>query len=168
MKADEIYQETIPFPVGSLVLVIMTGITALFIFLFVYQLTIGPVGDRSAPNWFYLIMLVIFAGVTVLMTNFTKLAVSLTPDAITVAYGRIKYTIPWHNIAGCYLDKNPGIVYGGWGIRLGKARGKSVLVYNVIGSPRVILELKEGRFEQFAFSTKHPEEVMAVVQQQTR
>ena len=168
MKADEIYQETIPFPVGRLVLVIMTGITALFIFLFVYQLTIGPVGDRSAPNWFYLIMLVIFAGVTVLMTNFTKLAVSLTPDAITVAYGKIKYTIPWHNIADCYLDKNLGIVYGGWGIRLGKARGKSVLVYNVIGSPRVILELKEGRFEQFAFSTKHPEEVIAVVQQQIR
>ena len=165
MPADEIYQETIPFPVGRLIVVIMVGITALFLFLFIYQLTSGPIGDSPAPDWFYLVMMAVFAGVTVLTTNFTRLTISMTPDAITVAYGRFKYTIPWYKIEGCYLDKNPGIAYGGWGIRISKAKGKSVLVYSVIGSPRVILELKEGRFRQFAFSTKHPEEVMAIVQQ---
>ena len=165
MQPNEIYQETIPFPIGRVVVVIMVGITALFLFLFIYQLTSGPIGDSPAPDWFYLVMLVIFAGVTVLTTNFTRLTISMTPDAITVTYGRFKYTIPWYKIAGCYLDKNPGIAYGGWGIRISKAKGKSVLVYSVIGSPRVILELKEGRFRQFAFSTKHPEEVMAIVQQ---
>jgi len=165
MQPNEIYQETIPFPIGRVVVVIMVGITALFLFLFIYQLTSVPIGDSPAPDWFYLVMIAVFAGFTALAANFTRLTISMTPDAITVAYGRFKYIIPWYKIAGCYLDKNPGIAYGGWGIRISKAKGKSVLVYSVIGSPRVILELKEGRFRQFAFSTKHPEEVMAIVQQ---
>ncbi len=166
MKPNEIYQEVIPFPLGRLIMWVMTGITALFLYLFIYQTTTGPVGDNPAPDWFYLVMMVIFAGVTVLVANFTRLTISITLDAITVAFDRIKYTIPWHNVAGCYLDKNPGIAYGGWGIRLGKAKSKPVLVYNVIGPPRVILELKKGRFRQFAFSTRRPEEVMAIIQQQ--
>ena len=166
MQPNEIYQETIPFPIGRVVVVIMVGITALFLFLSIYQLTSSPVGDRPAPDWFYLVMMAVFAGVTVLTANFTRLTISMTPDAITVAYGRFKYTIPWYKIAGCYLDKNPGIAYGGWGIRITKVKGKWLLVYNVIGSPRVILELKSGRFGQFAFSTKHPDEVLNIVKQQ--
>ncbi len=166
MQPNEIYQETIPFPIGKLIVGIMIAITALFLFLFIYQLTSSPVGHRPVPDWFYLVMMAIFAGVTVLTANFTRLTISMTPDAITVAYGRFKYTILWNNVAGFYLDKKPGIVYGGYGIRLGRVKGKSVLVYSVIGSPRVILELKEGRFSQFAFSTKHPDEVLNIVKQQ--
>ena len=169
MQPNEIYREEIPFPIGRLMVWIMTGITALMLYLFIYQTTTGrPVGNEPAPDWVYLVMVVVFAGMTVLIKNFTRLTIGMTPDALTVAFERIKYTIPWHNIAGCYQDNNPGIVYGGWGIRSGRARGKSVLVYNIIGPKRVILELKKGRFKQFAFSTRRPEEVMVIVQQQIR
>ncbi len=167
MQLNEIYREEIPFPLGRVMVWVMTGITALMLYFFIYQTTTGhPVGDKPAPDWVYLVMMVVFAGVTVLMANFTRLTISMTPDAVTIAFERIKYKIPWHNVAGSYQDKNPGIVYGGWGIRSGRAKGKSVLVYNIIGPKRVVLELKQGRFKQFAFSTRHPEEVMAVIQQQ--
>ena len=166
MKADEIYHETIPFPLMRVLVITETLFAAAFLSLFIYQVTAGPIGDSPAPDWFYLLMMAIFVGVIALLTNFTRLTVSITPDAITLAYGRIKYSIPWQRIEGCRQDKNPGITYGGWGIRMAKVGGKWVLVYNVIKVPAIVLELKEGRFSQFVFSTKRPEEVMNIIQQQ--
>ncbi len=164
--ADEIYQETVPFLVGKLVAVLMIALSILF--LFIYQLATDPVGNRPAPDWLYLAMFVLFAGISYLVTGLRKLTISITSQVITVAFGIFKYTISWDNVEGCYLDKNPGIAYGGWGVRIGRTKGKSVLVYSVISSPRVILELRQGRFGQFAFSTKHPDDVMAIAQQQIR
>jgi hypothetical protein len=166
MPGDEIYREKIAFTVGKLVVVLMICLAALFLALFLYQLSVHPIGENPAPNWYYLVMFLVFSGVSVLIVNFRELTVSATAQAITVAYGRIKYTITWDNVKDCYLDEKAGIAYGGWGIRIGTARGKSVLVYNVIGSPRVVLELNKGRYSQFAFSTRHPEAVMGMVQEQ--
>ncbi len=168
MQANEIYHELIPFPLVRVLVIVEVALAATFFFLFTYQATTGPIGSSPAPNWFYLFMMAIFAGVAVLLTNLTRLAVSMTADAITVGYGRFRYTIPWQRIEGCHQDKRSGITYGGWGIRMAKAGGKSTLVYNVIRAPRVILELKEGRFNQFVFSTRHPEEVMIIIQHQIR
>jgi hypothetical protein len=168
MPADEIYEETIPFLVGKLVMALMIALSLLFLFIFIYQQLSGPVGSRPAPDWLYLVMFVLFAGISYLVTSFRKLTISITSQVIKVTFGIFKYTISWGNVEGCYLDKNPGIAYGGWGVRIGKTKGKSVLVYNVVAAPRVILELKKGRFGQFAFSTKRPDEVMTIVQQQIR
>jgi len=163
---DEIYREKIPFLVGKLVLIVIVCLAALFLGLFLYQLLAHQVGDRPAPNWYYLVMFLVFLGVSVLLVNFSELTIMATSQAITIAYGKIKYTIAWENVKGYYLDTDPGIAYGGWGIRLGIARGKSVLVYNVIGYPRIVLELNKGRYAQFAFSTRQPEVVMDIVEKQ--
>jgi len=159
MPADEIYQETVPFALMKWILAMEIGLTILFLSLFVSQLPAGL-------SWLYLGMFLLFLGVTVLIANFRKFNISISSQSITVAYSRIKYFIPWGNVENCYLDRNLGIRYGGWGIRMTKVKGKWLLVYNVIGSPRVILELKSGRFGQFAFSTKHPDEVLNIVKQQ--
>ena len=167
MQVDEVYREKIPFLVGKLVVLLMIGLTGLFLGLFVYQLIVQPVGEDPAPNWYYLVMFLVFLVISVLMVNFRELTVIATSQGITIAYGRIKYTIAWNNVKGYYLDTNTGLSYGGWGIRVGFARGKSVLVYNVIGYSRVVLELSEGKFAQFAFSTRQPEAVIDMVQKQT-
>jgi hypothetical protein len=166
MQPDEIHNESIPFPLVRVLVMAQVALAAAFLFLFIYQLISGLIGNSPAPNWFYLLMMVIFAAVAALLTNFTKLNISMTAGAITVGYGRFRYTIPWQRIEGCHQDKKSGIAYGDWGIRMAKAGGKSILVYNVIRAPRVILELKEGRFSQFAFSTRHPEDAINVIQQQ--
>ncbi len=161
MQPDEIYKETIPLTLIKWILAMEIGLTILFLSLFISQLPAGL-------SWLYLGMFLLFLGVTALIANFRKLNISITSQSITVAYGRIKYSIPWDRIDDCYLDKNLGIRYGGWGIRMAKVKGKWLLVYNVIGSPRVILELKSGRFGKFIFSSRHPEEVLNIIKQQIR
>jgi hypothetical protein len=38
-------------------------------------------------------------------------------------------------------------------------------VYNVVGGPRIVLSLKRGRFKEFVFSTKNPEEVIKIAKE---
>jgi hypothetical protein len=104
-----------------------------------------------------------FIGVTVLISNFRVLTISITEDSITVSYGRICYRVALDNIETAFIDTNPGIVYGGWGIRMARIKGQSALIYNVISKPRVVLKLRSGRFNQFAFSTRRPDEIINLV-----
>jgi hypothetical protein len=163
----ETYQETIPFPLAKLIIGIFAAITLSLLVLLLYQVLDGPVGDNPASDWFYLIMVLFFAGLTYFVTNFNKLSIKITTQSITVGYGVLRRAIPWDDVNGCYQDEASAIgSYGGWGIRTGKVKGKWRLVYNVIGSPTVVLELKKGRFREFVFSTKNPEMVLEVTRQQ--
>lgn len=87
----------------------------------------------------------------------------MTSRSIVVGYGMFKRTIFWENIERCYIDEVSSIRYGGWGIRIGRVKGRWRLVYNVISGPRVVLGLKRGVFREFVFSTKNPDDVMRVV-----
>jgi len=161
----EIYQETIPFPLVKVILGVLTVFTLLMLFFLVYQLTIGPVGNRPAPDWFYLVMFLFLSGITAFVTNFNKLSIKMTAQSITVGFGIMKKSISWDNIEGCYLDEAPGLSYGGWGIRLARIKGRWRSVYNVIGHPVIVLELSTGKFREFAFSTNNPQEVLEIVRQ---
>ena len=70
----------------------------------------------------------------VILTTFWRLTIWISPDNITVGYGRITRQIPWKNIESCYLDETSAICYGGFGIRFARVRGKWGLVYNIIGT----------------------------------
>jgi len=169
MQVAEIYEEIIPFPLMKLVLGMFIACTLLFLSLLVYQVVVGPVGGNPAPDWVYLLMFLWFAGLTALITNFNKLAIEITTQSITVGFGAFKRVIAWDNIKGCYLHQASTIgSYGGWGIRIGKVKGRWRLVYNVIGCPAVVLELRRGRFREFVFSTKNPDGVMETARQQIR
>ena len=164
MKYDEIYHEVIPFLTGKIITVGMAAISGVFLILFLVQLSGTSVGDHAAPNWLYLIMGLGFIGVTVLVSNFRALTVSIDKSSVTISYGRIFYRIALDNIESAFIDTNLGIVYGGWGIRLAKIKGQSALIYNVMSKPRVVLKLRSGRFSQFAFSTRRPDEVINLMQ----
>ncbi|MCK4630513.1 MAG: hypothetical protein KAT40_03660 [Bacteroidales bacterium] len=160
MQTKNFYKEKIfsKWTVG-----ILSVITAVFFFLLFYQILVGPIGTNPAPNWFFLFMFLLFLG---MMINFSRLTIKLTPKHISVGYGVIKHSIPWENVEDCYLDEASTIKYGGWGIRIAKVKGKWRLVYNVVGGPRIVLSLKRGRFKEFAFSTKNPEEVIKIAKEQ--
>lgn len=160
-RADEIYKETMPFTIIKWILAMEIALTILFLYLFVSQLPEGL-------SWFYLGMFLLFAMVTALIANFRALNISITSRSITVAYGRIRYSVPWDRIDDCYSDKGSGIRYGGWGIRMARVKGKWLLVYAVTNCPRVILDLNKDRFGRFIFSTRHPEEVVNIVKGQVR
>lgn len=121
----------------------ITGILGLFtvgfLFALVYQILVEPIGTDPAPNWFLLLMFLLFVGLTI---NFSRLIIRMTPQSISVSYGIFKHAIAWENIEDCYLDEASAIRYGGWGIRMGRVKGRWRLIYNTIGDPRVVISLK--------------------------
>ena len=169
MQVPEIYKEIIPFHLATLIIGIFAAISLSLLVLLLYQVLGGPVGDNPAPDWFYIVMFLFFAELTYFVTNFNKLAIRITTQSITVGYGILRRTIPWDDVNGCYQDESSAIgSYGGWGIRMGKVKGRWRLVYNVMGCPTVVLELDKGRFKEFVFSTRNPEMVLEIAKQQIR
>jgi hypothetical protein len=160
---NEIYKEMIPFPLVRWVIGVLAAFVFLFLSLLFYQLLIGPIGTRPAPNWVYLLMALWLSGVIALLVNFLRLTTKITPQGIRVSFGIFKRVITWENVKGCYIDEASAVRYGGWGVRIGRVKGRWRLVYNVIRCPRIVVELKEGRFKEFVFSTKNPEEIMEII-----
>ena len=132
--------------------------------LLIYQVLAEPIGSNPAPNLFLLGMGLLFLVITV---NFSRMIIQITPEYVLVRYGISKQKVPWDNIQACYLDKSSALAYGGSGIRKVKIEGKTRVVYNVYGTPRVVLSLKEGEYDELVFSTRHPDEVMRIVKEWT-
>jgi hypothetical protein len=159
MNANAIYEERI----YSRWLTIALGIVTCILFSFiVYQRLEGPVGTRPAPDWVLVAIALLLLAVTV---NFATLTIKLTTGGISVGYGIIRHNIPWGNVAGCYQDKASTVWYGGFGIRLGLVNGKWRLVYNTIGNPRVVIRKRQGKVQEFVFSTRNPDEVIGAVRE---
>lgn len=160
MRPDQpIYEETIPL---WLFTALLGGFAAVCLFLAVYQIVNGPGGADSPPPWFFLLIGLFFLGMAL---NFRTLRIELSQQAVMVGYGIAKRTIPWEVIERCYRDNVSNLRYGGWGIRIGRVQGKWRLVYNTPGAPRVVLALNRGWFPEFVFSTRHPDEVLKIIQE---
>jgi len=113
---NELYREVVPFLLMKFVIALMIVIAGTMLYLFIHQLIVGPLGDHPAPDWFYLIMFLVFLGVTGLVFQVRKLTIRANDQSITVAYGMLKYTIPWYRIDDLHLDTSSGWTYGGWGL----------------------------------------------------
>ncbi|MFA5056196.1 MAG: hypothetical protein WC562_08555 [Dehalococcoidia bacterium] len=165
----EIYREVVVFTMGRVIIVLFMVLTVFFLAMFISQITEGPVGDKPAPDWFFLMMSLFFILMTFVIVNFSKLVIKATSRSLTVAYGLFKRVIPWEDIAECYPDEVSALGnYGGYGIRIGRVNGRTRLVYNVLGGERVVLVLKKGRFNEFVFSTNDPDAVMGVIKGRIR
>ena len=163
MSEIRTYREVVPFPVAWAVFGLFMAFSILFVALFAYQLTAGSIGSDPAPTWFYLVMWLLFDTIGLLMLNFTKLTITTSAQAIRVGFGIVRYSTPWSNIVACHLDTAWGLSYGGWGVRIARIEGKWRLGYTVIGASRVVLQLREGRFPEIAFSTNDPDGICHIV-----
>ena len=154
---DEIYREEIGFFWGRLAVAIMWLIAvALFIMLGI-QRSYGPMGDNPAPDLVLVIMGVYFVIIGWVLLNFATFIVSATPAGVTAGYGSFRYHVAWKNVAGYESGLRRAFpFYAGYGIHVTCKKGRPMLVYNVMAAPNVVLELKNGRFGYFAFSTRRP------------
>jgi hypothetical protein len=167
MTADELYEESLPFPLITVVTVVIFLIALLMLVLFTVQLVAGPIGNTPAPDWFYLVMFILMLVVTFVVANFRVLVIRINDQSVTVAYGLMKRTIPWGDIEASFPDNSPPLRYGGWGARITRVGGTWRLAFNVIGAPGVVLRLRKGRAREFMFSTKNPEQVLDIIARQT-
>lgn len=163
MKEENSYQEKI----SNRWMTAALGFPAVwFLFVLIYQILIEPIGTRPAPNWFLLLMFLLFAGIAI---NFSSLVIKITSRSIIVGYGIFRSSIAWESIKNCYPDRTSAFWYGGWGIRIARAGGRWRKVYNILGTPRVVLSLKKGGFfEEFAFSTKDPDRMIGLITEKAK
>lgn len=138
---------------------ILSSIITIFILLvFIYE--------QNKDNFFIItsfIIVFLLVGLTIL---FSQLTIIISKKYIYVGYGFVKKQILLNKIQNCYLDDASAIVYLGFGIRLASYKGKSRLVYNVMNTPRVVLSMKNWKYDEFVFSTKNPEKIMKTIKSQ--
>lgn len=159
MQPGYIYEEKL---FSKWITLILASVTVIMFFALVYQLIKGPLGASPAPNWFFVIMGVVFLALAI---TFSRVTIQMTPERISIGYGLIKHKIPWGIIENCHLDETPAMRYGGAGIRVTKIGEKWRIVYSIVGGPRVVVSVKEGKYREVAFSTKNPDQVMSLIKQ---
>jgi hypothetical protein len=165
---DEVYSEVIPFNIVKYIIFVEGGLGIAFVTLYIMQLTGRLSVEEDLPAAFFLIMAIIMFAVAAFLFSLTKLRLSITADSLRASFGFIKFETSLSNIKAVYTDEKSSLKYGGWGIRMRKYREGWVLAYTAIGYKRVVLELKENKYNKFIFSTAHPEEVINIIKQQLR
>jgi len=157
MNGNSMYEEHI---VSKWTVIILGAFAAGLFIAYLYQVLGEPLGTRPAPDWFLLGMSLFFLAI---LLNFYKLRIRISGSGVSAGYGVVSHSVDWDNIQDCYVDKASTIQYGGWGIRLGRVKGKWRLAYNTLENPRVVVKVKQGRFSEFVFSTSHPDQVAEII-----
>ncbi len=146
------------------VTIIFLFIALFFLFLILYQVFIGPLGNNPAPNW---ILTIIFLVFLFLSYNFIRLIIQITPQYLVISYGIIKHKIALDTIEDIKLNESSFIRYGGWGIHFGRSEGKRYIAYTIPGVSNLTLQLNKGRFRKVIFSTKNPDKLINIINEQT-
>jgi hypothetical protein len=158
-----IYREEIPL-VSVKWLAGLFGLLAIgFGYALAYQVSVGPIGRRPAPDWFWALMAAMYVFLTALIWNFRHLTVEITDDHIAVGFGIFRRAIPWRRVAGVHRDASSLLSYGGVGWRIGRRKGGWVMAFVDFRSPRIVVELRGGRVRELVFSTRDPEKVQRVI-----
>ena len=165
MNTDTIYEETLSSSMMKMAIVLVGAITVTFLVIYIYnQATGGEIDDIT--SWYWLMMFLIFAVVTAVLTNFRNLNIKITASTITVRCGMFKSIIQWQNVEKCLYDKDSSFGYGGFGLRLTRGHGTWIRALILINRPRIALNLKTGKSKRIVFSTDNPDQIMEIAKQQ--
>lgn len=111
-----------------------------------------------------LVLLAVILLMVILLVNLAVLTIRIDMAGITVSYGLIRHFTPWKQVGSVYPDNTSNLSYGGFGIRFSTVNGKSRLIFNTLGAPRVVIQQTGAKMQEFAFSTRHPEKVMDAIE----
>ncbi len=158
MQTGVFYEETISL---RWVIISTVFIFGFLLCVFLFQILLIPAESSPLINMILAIVLLLI----LFSLNFMILRIKMTQQYLLVSCGIFKHIMPWDDINDCRIDDPPVAKYTGYGIRLGKFNGKWILGY-VMGDPKVLLSLNKGRFRDFAFTTKNPQEVVGLIRKQ--
>ena len=148
------------------VVALFTILTIIFLIMYVYQRIAWQQGENSVPLWFAVTILSALALFTSFLANLVTLSIRMTEESAVVGFGIFRMKVRWEDVRGCDLDRLSSFASAAnWGVSMGFVGGRWRRMYNVIGYPRVELEMKRGR-KALVFSTKNPDAVMDIVQKQ--
>lgn len=161
MSSVALYEETITW---RLIIVLVLGVLTFSAGVVMYVYANEPDEDPMAP---FVILIVVAVGLGTTL-SFSRLSIRATLEGISIGFGRIRTSFRWEQVEDCYPDEASAIRYGGFGIRGGRFKGKSRLVYNITGAPRLVLKVKGSKYDELVFSTKRPDELMRIIKGQIR
>ncbi|MDI9644498.1 MAG: hypothetical protein QFX35_04680 [Candidatus Verstraetearchaeota archaeon] len=167
MSSVVIYEEILTW---RLIIALVLGLLAFSVGVVMYVYANEPDKD---PMTLVAVPLVAAVGLGTTL-SFSRLSIKATLEGMSVGFGRIRTSFKWDQIEDCYIDTASAVRYGGFGIRGGKFEGKRRLVYNITGTPRIVLKLKTDahgkgyKYDEFVFSTKRPEELMRIIKSQKK
>jgi hypothetical protein len=161
----KVYEEQLAFPFFSVLIIVFLAITLFFGYLSYNQWQGIDLSYHQEPLWFNLTMGLLFLVFTFTIYQFKKLCILLYHDKLEVSYGLFKRIVLRSEIETIYIDTlNPLLAYGGWGIRFGRYRGKSRIVYNLPGKKNLVAAIKNSNRE-LVFSVKDSEQFMLALKQ---
>ena len=137
------------------------SLTILFLMLLIWRISAGGPNILSAA---FLLLFVFFFFYSV---NYRILIIRLTPDSLRLKFGVFTWTIQLDNIEECRHDDPPMLMrYGGAGIHFMLIRRRYRASFNFLEYPRVVIALKKkvGLVRDISFSTRHPDEIIQLLQ----
>ncbi len=136
---------------------LFVGLMLAGLLLFLWQLLAD--GSRWLIGFFSLVFLLFLF----YSLNYRTLTIHLTSVALVLKFGLFTWEIPIDNIESHYLDQTSMRRIGGAGIHFTPVQGRYRAFFNFLEFPRVVVVLKEkkGPVEEVAFSTNHPDEILA-------
>ena len=165
-SARVLHEETIPFPLMQVLIWLFAIMSAVLLSLAAMQ---GVSGTERSVFAGTLVPGLILLAVIAILINYRKLKLAITDEAITVAYGAFRDTIPLGTVTAAYRDTASALIrYGGWGIRFGRVEGRWRKVYNVIGCQNVVVRVTGRRVGELAFASRDPEKVLFLLNRMIR
>ena len=164
IDSKTIYDEKIRFPLIRGVVVLFAILTIIFLVMYLYQRITGQLGENPVPLWFAVTILSALALFTSFLANLVTLSIKMTEESAVVAFGIFRARVRWEDVRGCDLDRISSFLSSAnWGVSMGFVGGRWRRMYNVMGYPRVVVEMKRGR-KAVVFSTKDPAMVIDIIE----
>jgi hypothetical protein len=141
---------------------LFVALCGLCLVLWLWRRSVGGPGWLSGGLGFLFVMFLFYS------LNYRTLVTRLTPAALTWTFGLFRWTVPVANVESCALDSELAAAQreGGAGIHFMLVRGRYRASFNFLEYPRVVIRLKNpaGPVRDLSFSTRRPDEIMALIQ----
>ncbi|MFA5368336.1 MAG: hypothetical protein WC333_10720 [Dehalococcoidia bacterium] len=158
-----IYEEKVRFPLIRGVVALFAVLTISFLIAYVYQRVTGQLGPNPVPLWFAATILSAMAFFTLFLANLVTLSIRMMEDGAVVGFGIFRVGVKWVDVRDCRPDRESSFLSAAnWGVSVGFTGRTWRRMYNVMGCPRVVLEMRQGR-RALVFSTKEPDKVVDII-----
>jgi len=141
--------------------------TALFTFLALLFIALTPLLFSRGVLLSFIIVSALLAFFFIFCAlNYCTLMVSITSQDIHLKFGLIHWRVPLGEIENAYIDQLPGMLrYGGAGVHFFVVRKIYRVSFNFLEHPRVAVRLRRARglVREVSFSTRQPEQIMALL-----
>jgi hypothetical protein len=158
MTDDLIYEEKLS---SRRTEALFISLSFLFLLLLIWQLSTGGSGILIG---FLLFLFMFFFFYSV---NYRVLLIRITGEFLTLKFGVFSWRIPLKNIRDCRRDHLPiWLWYGGAGIHFMLFQGRYRASFNFLEFPRVVIAFrrKSGPVRDVSFSTRHPDELLRILE----